>query len=1131
MKRKILIALFALVVLTPTLAIGQSVFRVPQGGTGTSTVTSGAVIYGNGTGAFLSRGPCTDGQVVEYLSSVPICGTDDTSAGGGTYPFTSSSFGLTPASATTTLMLLSGGMVTGSSSIGLLTVGVVTGTSTTATSTFPLLAFTQGQGTGLSLSKLSVSASSTLQNVGITGALWSNSPATSTFASGIKIDSGCFQMPSGACLNRSTAVTFDVRDYGANFNDLVDDKAAIQLALNACGAVSGSIVVMPAGTGYLSGAITVPAECTLQGQGKQATKLQTTTVSGALPDGAMITTAASSDYITLEGFELLGHGEGETSGKGIYMPTGVHSFIVIRDVYVHGFPESGVHLVDPILCSLEDSWLRDNGLDGLFIDIGTTCNIKTVYASGNNRSGFHVKTHTSTAFTNTAAEYNTYGYWIESSGNITLNSPYVEITMRADGGTQGRAAAYRIQSSQNVIINAGYSNSFAYLSGVPAYHVYITGSDRVVLNGFRGKALSTAEAGFGEVPTFTLSADSTSDVHLNNTNFSDQLGTATSTNGISGTIRSNLTTDGYFGLGTSTPKWQLESASSTAPQLALTNALGNIFSFRVDSLGLNIGTSSPLTPFGTNTPSLLTVSSGGFGTTTLRGLAINGLATSTSNVGYNITTGCFAINSVCISGSPSSGTYPFGSPLYGLSNAFASSSVGMFDLASASSSIGVLRVGQLTATSTTASTSLQNVLFIQGQGTGLSVSSLSGGLATTTTFGVTSLTAANCDVKAGTTGGFYCGTDANDGAGGGSFPFTTGTWGLSIVNSTSTILKLDAGLVTSSSSIGLLSVGVVTGTSTTATSTLPLFNFTQAQGTGLSASNLSISGNGFISQASSTNLHSNFGNFSSSTIGNLLVGTLTATSTTASSSFAGTLGVLGNLQIGDAQGDSVTVNAGVVGYTNRSTTTIPASVPYAYTIATSTSVTPILAINTNSGTGIFGVGTSTLWRSIGFNGTIAMQGLTTATGGTNSTLCINSSNFEVVRESTTVCAVSTRREKHDINDLNLSGLDLVRKLNPVSFTPNKDMSGDFENRQYGFTAEAVAEVDPHFAQYGQDGLPRTLDDRAIMAALTLSIQELDKKVDEKGSTSTERIIIGMMGIVIAMLWYRVRRLERHYETH
>jgi hypothetical protein len=46
----------------------------------------------------------------------------------------------------------------------------------------------------------------------------------------------------------------------------------------------------------------------------------------------------------------------------------------------------------------------------------------------------------------------------------------------------------------------------------------------------------------------------------------------------------------------------------------------------------------------------LEISGTGFGTTTIRGLNIVGQATSTSNVGYNITSGCYAIGGTCVSG-------------------------------------------------------------------------------------------------------------------------------------------------------------------------------------------------------------------------------------------------------------------------------------------------------------------------------------------------------------------------------------------------------------------------------------------------------------------------------------------------
>jgi hypothetical protein len=88
-------------------------------------------------------------------------------------------------------------------------------------------------------------------------------------------------------------------------------------------------------------------------------------------------------------------------------------------------------------------------------------------------------------------------------------------------------------------------------------------------------------------------------------------------------------------------------ATSAAPQLALSDAGTNIFTFRTTSLGLAIGSTSPTT-YATNTPSQLFISNSGFGTTTLLGLDITGQATSTSNVGYNITSGCYAVNGTCV---------------------------------------------------------------------------------------------------------------------------------------------------------------------------------------------------------------------------------------------------------------------------------------------------------------------------------------------------------------------------------------------------------------------------------------------------------------------------------------------------
>lgn len=116
------------------------------------------------------------------------------------------------------------------------------------------------------------------------------------------------------------------------------------------------------------------------------------------------------------------------------------------------------------------------------------------------------------------------------------------------------------------------------------------------------------------------------------------------------TINKNLIVDTSIALGTSTAVYPLEVFSATTPQISLSAGAG-ILKWVERNAGGNyyLGTT---TVAGTATTSIsaLEIAGGGFGTTTIRGLNIVGFATSTSNVGYNITTGCYAIAGTCIGG-------------------------------------------------------------------------------------------------------------------------------------------------------------------------------------------------------------------------------------------------------------------------------------------------------------------------------------------------------------------------------------------------------------------------------------------------------------------------------------------------
>ncbi len=82
---------------------------------------------------------------------------------------------------------------------------------------------------------------------------------------------------------------------------------------------------------------------------------------------------------------------------------------------------------------------------------------------------------------------------------------------------------------------------------------------------------------------------------------------------------------------------------------------------------------------GSNANTFLTVSGTGFGTTTVSGLNVSGSATSTANVGFNITSGCYAINGVCLTsgGSSASSTLLSDSNTFSATTVFSSGNVGV----------------------------------------------------------------------------------------------------------------------------------------------------------------------------------------------------------------------------------------------------------------------------------------------------------------------------------------------------------------------------------------------------------------------------------------------------------------------
>jgi hypothetical protein len=134
-----------------------------------------------------------------------------------------------------------------------------------------------------------------------------------------------------------------------------------------------------------------------------------------------------------------------------------------------------------------------------------------------------------------------------------------------------------------------------------------------------------------------------------------------------------------------------------------------------------------------------------------------------------------------------------------------------------------------------------------------------------------------------------------------------------------------------------------------------------------------------------------------------------------------------------------------------------------------------------------GVATTSPWRKLSVNGTVAFAGLTSDTADAK-TLCLTASN-EVVANAGSTCITSSARFKTDIEPLaTSSGLAEVLALRPVSFEykPEIGVAGE----QVGFIAEDIRALDERLAVLDAEGRPFTVRYENLTAILAKAIQEI-----------------------------------------
>ena len=278
---------------------------------------------------------------------------------------------------------------------------------------------------------------------------------------------------------------------------------------------------------------------------------------------------------------------------------------------------------------------------------------------------------------------------------------------------------------------------------------------------------------------------------------------------------------------------------------------------------------------------------------------------------------------------------------------------------------------------------------------------------------------------------------------------------------------------------------------------------------------------------------------------------VTATSTTATSTFAGGIAGPGSFKVESSSGrlfagnPTASIGTAVLGHAtqpqvvlsdnsgnnkNWTMRTIGDKFYIASSTASATSTNAVLTIDYTASPGL-GVGTSSPWRTVGFVGTGAWTGLTTESGVGN-VLCVKTGG-EIVQDDSPVTAcsgASSRTVKHSITPLE-NGLDIVLRLKPVSYVYNEDYSSD-RTTHLGFIAEDVEPVEPLLID---EGAVKGLKYAEFAAPMVGAIQGLNSKIDNLSIGKVQKsahdnwqwLALALLAIGLAAQQAQIRRLRKN----
>lgn len=205
----------------------------------------------------------------------------------------------------------------------------------------------------------------------------------------------------------------DLRNFGGIGDGVTDNTTAIQAAVDAAGAIGGTIFFGP-GTYIITGSITMHTGVSFLGSGSEATVIQ--------QNNNAVDTLVGTDVasITLQG--VLFRGPSSGTGNGIafgWSGNGNLPFIHFIDIWVRHFGGSGIYFETPIVTHFDRVICQDNGKHGFdFYHAGTSVTFTSCWARTNAQAGYHFFESVYMNLSGCASDNNGINYWVESAQSI-----------------------------------------------------------------------------------------------------------------------------------------------------------------------------------------------------------------------------------------------------------------------------------------------------------------------------------------------------------------------------------------------------------------------------------------------------------------------------------------------------------------------------------------------------------------------------------------------------------------------------------------------------------------------------------------------------------------------------------------